>query len=42
MCKTLRMNIRHVICLPEIKATFYNCKILFRASAVFENICVNR
>lgn len=28
MCKTLCMNIRHVICLPEIKATIYNCKIL--------------
>lgn len=42
MCKTLRMNIRHVICQPEIKVTFYNCKILFRASAVFKNICVNR
>lgn len=41
MCKTLCMNIRHVICLPEIKVTFYNYKILFRASAVFENICVN-
>lgn len=34
MCKTLCMNIRHIICMPETKATIYVCKKSFREFTV--------